>query len=125
MNKITWPALLAVFVSAGANADHTMRCGKFVISAGDHQAKVAAVCGEPAFTETRRIIREGIPRQDFSARNYRIYSVSRDELLLHTRSFVEAEAEVWVFNSGPRRFMREIVFFEGKVTEVNRLGYGY
>ena len=125
MGKQCVLCVACLLVGASANADRGFRCGTYLINVGDHQAKVAAMCGDPDYTESRTILRGGIPRQDFRPYDPRSYSSSREELLIHDFSLVEVEAEVWVFNKGRRRFMREVVFLEGRVSEVNTLGYGY
>jgi hypothetical protein len=125
MTKPVVVLILGMLLSTAASSADAMRCGNRLVREGDHQARVAGICGEPDFKEQRNVYRSGIPAQDFSVIDHRHYSVSRSELLIHTRSIVEVPVEVWVFNWGPRRLMREVVFIDGRVEEVNTLGYGY
>ena len=39
--------------------------------------------------------------------------------------FVEIPVEVWTYNFGPYKLMRQIRFVDGVVEEIESLGYGY
>ncbi len=105
-----------------------LRCQSRLVSEGDPQAKVLRFCGEPTSVQRRVIYRSGIPsgwaNRDFSTRDSEL-GVSRQELLIHQRSFVEVLVEEWTYNFGPRKLMRVVVFENGLVRDVIRLGYGY
>jgi len=112
-----------------AQAD-TMRCYRSLITRGDHQGEVLASCGEPVISTRKTIYRSGIPRSRFRSLSpghnfYSGYSgISNDELLIHNRSVIEVPVETWTYNFGPRYFMREVIFTDGRVTRINTLGYG-
>lgn len=112
-----------------AQAD-TMRCDRSLITRGDHQGEVLASCGEPVISTRKTIYRSGIPRSSFRSLSpghnfYSGYSgISNDELLIHNRSVIEVPVETWTYNFGPRYFMREVIFTDGRVTRINTLGYG-
>jgi hypothetical protein len=38
---------------------------------------------------------------------------------------VEIPVEIWTFNFGPSKLMREVRFVDGRVEEISTLGYGY
>jgi Protein of unknown function (DUF2845) len=122
MDKRLLLAGLAVVLIAAKSSTDSMRCGNRIVGTGDHQAKVRALCGEPDDTDSRKIYRAGLPRRDWSSDDT---NFTDEELLIHNRSLVEVEVEVWLFNQGPRRLMREVVFHDNKVVAVNVLGYGY
>jgi len=120
------PLLVATALTASvANAADSMRCGNRVVAEGDPKVKVAELCGKPTSTETRTVYRSGIPRQQFSIDAASTQSVSQRELLIHDRSHVEVEVDVWVYNRGRSRLLREVVFENSRVIEVNVLGRGY
>jgi hypothetical protein len=118
-------SLAACVVTPRVGAEESMRCGSRLISEGDPQAKVAKICGKPTQTETRTILRAGIPRQDVRVGAQPAASRSYDELLIHDRSLVEVEVEVWLYNRGPSRLMREVVFRDNRILAVNLLGRGF
>lgn len=118
---LTTAALLAM---AAAPAD-AMRCRNRLVGEGDPMAKVADLCGKPTQTSTRKIVRSGIPRTDFDNDIGRQRSTTDREILIQDYSYVEVEVEVWLYNPGSTRLMREIVFLDNRVVEINVLGRGY
>ena len=114
-----------------AMAESTMRCGRNLVSRGDSPGEVLAQCGEPVYTSQRTIYRSGVARPRIrtlsigNASFTESYSTVTDsELLSHNRSVVEVPVDVWTFNFGPRYFMREVTFMDGRVTTIKTLGYG-
>jgi hypothetical protein len=133
MNKIAvvvFTLLFFVLVSGSVRADY-MRCGRDLVSEGDHQGEVLAACGEPLLSSQRRVYRSGIPARRFrslSAANLgnRYFSdFTSRELAYHNRSVVEVPVDVWTYNFGPRHFMREVTFVDGQVDTIRTLGYGH
>ena len=103
-------ALLLAF-ALPASADG-MRCGSKLMTTGDPRAKVLQFCGEPADVQTRSILRR--PTFDFGGR---IYS--------YGDGFVEVPVEIWTYNFGPDKLMRQIRFVDGRIEDIETLGYGY
>ena len=114
---------LSLFQAAGAA--ETMRCSNKLIGEGDPKGKVAELCGKPSYSEQRTIYRTGVPRRNFNIDGTISRSVSDRELLIHDRSLVEVVVDVWLYNRGKTRLMREVVFHDNRVIEVNVLGRGY
>jgi len=117
---------LFLFTSA-VQADSTLRCGRDIVSRGDNQGEVLIKCGEPIYATERKIYRSGIPNRRFRSLSFgNGYSsdITRRELIHHNRSVVEVPVEVWTFNFGPRYFMRDITFVDGRVSNIKTLGYG-
>jgi hypothetical protein len=103
-----------------------MRCKGKLVKEGDHKARVLRYCGEPTATQSRTIVRSGLP----NARREIVLtdgnsSIRREELLIHDRSYEEILIEEWTYNLGPNRMMRLVRFENGIVVTVNGLGYGY
>jgi hypothetical protein len=115
----------AALLSVPAYAADLMRCGSRVISDGDPRAKVAEVCGQPTSTERRTILRSGIPRQSLDDADARTRTITESEILIHQRSLVEVEVEVWLYNRGRSSLLRELVFHDNRLVAVNVLGRGY
>jgi hypothetical protein len=111
--------------SAQAN---TMRCERDLISRGDNQGEVLLACGEPLIATYRTIYRSGIPNsryRNLSLGNGYYADITSRELIHHNQSVVEVPVEVWTYNFGPRVFMREVTFTDGRVTSIRTLGYGH
>ena len=117
--------IAATLAASAASAGESMRCGNRVVTDGDPKAKVAEICGQPTHSERRTVYRSGIPRQQFAVDRNGVSSVTDTELLIHDRSLVEVEVDVWLYNRGRGRLMREVVFHDNRVVEVNVLGHGF
>ena len=93
----------------GAGAAEALRCGNKLITRGDHAARVLHYCGEPESVRSRTVVR-GV----FAAG------------AVYLPGFVEeVEIEEWTYNLGPRKLMRSVRLENGKVRDVDTLGYGY
>ena len=106
----------ALVLAASAEAD-SMRCGNQLVGHGDSRSEVRAKCGEPVDVETRTILRR--PRYNYNG-NYNGRFLHFDE-----NSFVEVPVEVWTYNFGPYKLMRRVQFVDGRIQEIETLGYGY
>jgi hypothetical protein len=91
---------------------HAFRCGSRIVSEGDTRAEVRAKCGEPADVERRSVWRRPV-----AWLHGRPYVLSTDS--------VEIPVESWIYNLGPRKLMRRVRFEDGRVVEIETLGYGY
>ena len=124
--KLRVPLLIAAFLAgSAAHAADSMRCGTRLVSGGDPKAKVAEVCGQPTQVERRTVLRSGFPRSTVDDDDARVRSVTDTELLVHDRSLVEVEVEVWLYNRGRTSLLRELVFHDNRLVAVNVLGHGY
>jgi len=101
--------LLAIAVPASADG---LRCGSRLVTNGDPRAKVRQFCGEPTDVQTRYIQR----RPTFNVGG-RYYS--------YGDGYIEIPVEIWTYNFGPYKLMRQIRFVDGLVEEIESLGYGY
>ena len=89
-----------------------MRCGNKLIREGDVRSLVRDFCGEPSDIQTRSILRR--PVVNFNGRRRFLGD-----------GLVEIPVEIWTFNFGPSKLMREVRFVDGRVEEIVTLGYGY
>jgi uncharacterized protein DUF2845 len=78
----------------------SVRCGSQLITRGTSQAKVAALCGQPA-----QIVHP--PAYDV------VPGVS------------DAPEEIWTYDFGPNKLMQRIRFRNGVVANIDSVGYGY
>jgi len=104
-------AALLLTVAVPASADG-LRCGSKLVTTGDPRAKVRQFCGEPTDVQTRSILRR--PVFGFGGR---VYS--------YGDGYVEVPVEIWTYNFGPYKLMREIRFVDGRIEDIETLGYGY
>jgi hypothetical protein len=90
-----------------------MRCGTKIIDEGVTRSEVAAKCGEPAEVVTLR----SVFRRPVLWTNGRPYFIGEN--------YIEVPIEAWIYNFGPNKLMRRVVFEAGLVVEIETLGYGY
>jgi hypothetical protein len=105
-------SLVACALAAGPASADAFRCGTRLVTDGDSIGKVLSLCGEP--TETRR---SAILRRPVVWMYGRPYYVSDD--------LVEMPVEIWIYNLGPQKLMRQLRFEDGVLVEVKTLGHGY
>jgi hypothetical protein len=89
------------------------RCGTKLVAKGDTRSSVAAKCGEPTDVVTMR----SLLRRPTIWANGRPYYLGQD--------FIEVPVESWLYNLGPHKLMRRVIFEDGVVSEIETLGYGY
>jgi hypothetical protein len=104
-------AALLLAVALPASADN-MRCGSKLLGNGDPRSKVRQFCGEPTDIQTRSILRR--PFFNFGGRTF-----------TYGDGYVEVPVEIWTYNFGPYKLMRQVRFVDGVIDEIETLGYGY
>ncbi len=112
--KLTRPLPLAflALLLALPTAAHAFRCGSQLVHEGDSAYEVVAKCGEPADVRRSSVLRPPV------IWHYgRPYRVSGD--------FLELAVEFWTYNLGPNKLMRRLRLEDGRVIEIETLGYGY
>jgi hypothetical protein len=88
-----------------------LRCGNRLVALGEPQTAIWSKCGEPDTTE-RRV-------------TYRVLSDKDSFGVVRSLVYIPVVIEVWVYNFGPRRFMQEFSFEDGRLIYIQSLGYGY
>ena len=115
------PALSILACLFIAESAHALRCGTKLVRDGMHEAEVLAICGEPA---TRRYLGRTL-------RGLELRSGVRVGGVLVGRSVypgvfpTEVVVTEYVYNFGPRKLMRRLVFEGGILVSIENLGYGY
>ncbi len=105
--------LVLAYMMATPAFANTMRCGTHIIGDGITRSEVAAKCGEPDEVVTQR----SVFRRPVVWTNGRPYFIGEN--------YIEVPVESWVYNFGPNKLMRKVVFEGGMVVEILTLGYGY
>lgn len=110
--------LLLVLVTTPA---HAFRCGNKVVTKDMHEMQVRRACGAP--TTMRNIGRTlrniNIPIESnygggWTARHFPGYGFSQEVVITE-----------YIYNFGPRKLMRRLLFEGGVLVSVETLGYGY
>jgi hypothetical protein len=111
---------VALLLLLAADPAEAFRCGSRIVKEDMHEAQVRRACGAP--TTMRHIGR--------TLRNVDI-PVERHQGGWTTRHFPgygftqEVIVTEYVYNFGPRKLMRRLVFEGGVLVSIESLGYGY
>jgi hypothetical protein len=79
----------------------SIRCGSKLVTEGMSQAKVAALCGQPA----------------------QVVHPPAYDVVVPGAS--DVEEEIWIYNFGRNKLMQRIRFRNGIVANIGSVGYGY
>ncbi len=118
------PAILAAaFILSVSFADtaHAFRCGTKLVREGMHEQQVIAVCGEPTTRRHMGYAVRGVPY------GWRRITPGGREVWYPRGGTLTEEVLVteWVYNFGPRKLMRQLIFHGGVLVEIDTIGYGY
>lgn len=110
---------LTMLIAVPAEA---FRCGTRLVKDGMHEAEVLAICGEP---EIRRDL--GYAQRNYDVRSRRRLGHGWTEIRMGRYSYLTQEVIVteYIYNLGPRKKMRRLIFEGGLLDSVETLGYGY
>jgi Protein of unknown function (DUF2845) len=86
-------------------------CGRRLVSIGDPQVTVRYKCGDPDDIEWRVTYRVVYSHDPYSGERETTYE--------------PVVIEVWTYNFGPRRFVEELSFEQGRASDIQPIGYGY
>jgi hypothetical protein len=98
------------------------RCGSKLVKDGMHEAQVVAICGKPA---TMRNLGVAVRNYD-----YRFHRQNSPGWSAYTRAgygYLAQEVIIteYVYNFGPRKLMRRLLFEGGVLVTIESIGYGY
>ncbi len=98
------------------------RCGQRIVIEDMHEQQVRNACGEP--TTVRQL---GVVVRSVELPVRRVYGNGvRIERFAGRSQFVEeVEVTEYVYNFGPRKFMRRLIFEGGILVKIESIGYGY
>ncbi len=132
MPRLSFKILLMLTSLLISEQTLALRCGNKLVDIGDHKLKVISLCGEPEYREIREI-RFPVHCIDKSYYNDgsqyypNIYKYDHNyQRNLSNHAICQYRTvDVWIYNFGPRKFMRELLFHNGIIKEINTLSYGY
>ncbi len=120
--QYSYVAALLLFVLVTSTPAHAFRCGNKIVTEDMHEAQVRAACGDPATIRHIVHARRGvqIPRRrtlspGVTVEHYPGYGHYTQEVVLTE----------YVYNFGPRKLMRRLIFEGGVLVSIETIGYGY
>lgn len=98
------------------------RCGSKLVKDGMHEAQVVAACGEP--TTMRNL---GVAVRNYDYRFHRQSSPGWSAYRNAGYGYLAQEVVIteYVYNFGPRKLMRRLLFEGGVLVTIESIGYGY
>jgi hypothetical protein len=118
--SITVTALLLGLLLANPAA--AFRCGNKLVREGMHEQQVVAICGQPA---TSRNLGYTVRGYALGVREYSGPGWSLGREVGQGRLREEVIITEYVYNFGPRRLMRRLLFEGGVLVSIESIGYGY
>ncbi len=111
---------IAISLLLAAAPAHAFRCGNKLVKRDMHEIEVRKVCGEPASVRNlgTTIRSVAVPSRGGSLPGATIerYGYYATEEVVVTE---------YVYNFGPRKFMRRLLFEGGILVRIEKIGYGY
>ena len=118
---ITGSCLLFTVALLVAEPAAAFRCGSKLVVDGMHEAQVIAACGEPA---TKRHLGYTIRSFSYDSGHY-APGWNRAYFPGYGTFSEEVAITEYVYNFGPRKFMRRLLFEGGVLVRIETIGRGY
>ncbi len=114
--------LVTVLLVLLATPAHAFRCGNKLVREDMHEQQVLLACGEPT---TKRYLGTAVRNVHIPTRRTYLPGVSSDRDGRYGYFVQEVVITEYVYNFGPRKFMRRLLFEGGVLVSIERIGYGY
>ena len=99
-----------------ADPAHAFRCKNKLVREDMHEQQVIAICGQPTTRRNLGLAVRGYTwRGNGSTRHYYGYGNLVEEVIVTE----------FVYNFGPRKLMRRLIFEGGVLVKIESIGYGY
>lgn len=113
-------ALSGIVLLGVCDPAFAFRCKSRIIQDGMHEAEVIRLCGEPVAVRAL-----GYVIRSYRHRGRSSGSVQWRHRDMYGHYLQEVLATEMLFNFGPRKLMRQLVFEGGILTSIRTMGYGY
>lgn len=117
------PAAAAVLLLLlAAEPAHAFRCKGKIVKDGMHKQQVLAVCGKPT---AQRILGYTVRSINYGWRQVYAGGFERRRSPGYAQLSEEVIVTEYVYNFGPRKLMRRLVFEGSVLVRIETIGYGY
>lgn len=117
------PALTIMLVLFfAAEPAQAFRCKSKIVRDGMHEQQVIAVCGQPT---TRRTLGYTVRSLDYGWRQVHAGGFERRRFPGYAQLSEEVIVTEYIYNFGPRKLMRRLLFEGGVLVTIETIGYGY
>ena len=111
--------LLTLLVASPA---HAFRCGNKIVIEDMHEQQVLNACGEPTAV---RHLGYAVRYVDLGSRRGSLPGLSVGRYPGYGRYTEEVVVTEFIYNFGPRKLMRRLIFEGNVLVEIESIGYGY
>ena len=101
---------------------YAFRCGNKIVKEDMHEQQVLHACGEPT---TVRYLGTTVRNAYYPVRRKLTPGVSEQRYPGYGPYTQEVVITEYVYNFGPRKFMRRLLFEGGVLVSIEKIGYGY
>jgi hypothetical protein len=109
---VLWLVVAAALPGIAA-AEDSLRCGSRLVSEGDPKIKVLSICGEPTSVSLESVI----SGPAFVRYGYDFSFIGP--------AWREVPVEIWTYNFGSSRLLRQLRFIGDELVDIRTYGYGY
>jgi hypothetical protein len=110
--------LYTSFLMGASWADTSFRCNRKIINIGDTTGEVLMKCGEPTYRDIVGSSTSGTYSEDTQ---YNGMEASSSGGGYHGRT---VNREIWIYDFGPRKFIRVLTFSGGRLIAIENGPYG-
>lgn len=104
-------AVVVMILSLYVMPAQAMRCNGKLIVKGDKMQKVLQICGDP----------DDISHYEINTEQPAYYNHTHDEYCTHPHTYLlPITIEVWTYNLGTGRFIRELHFKDNRIMSIER-----
>lgn len=122
VQKLLSAISLFVILALATSPAHAFRCKSKIVKSGMHEQQVIAICGQPT---TLRHIGYALRGVNYGYRSVYPGGLKRGYYPGYTGISEEVVVTEYVYNFGPRKLMRRLVFEGGVLVRIETIGYGY
>lgn len=115
-------AAVSLLLLLHSNDAFAFRCGQKIVIKDMHEIQVRKACGEPT---TQRNLGVAIRSVHYPLRRVAGNGVSIERYPGSGHLVEEVVMTEYIYNFGPRKFMRRLIFEGGILVKIETIGYGY
>ena len=115
-------ALITLVLLLTSTSAFAFRCGRKIVTENMHEAQVIKACGSPT---TSRHIGYAVRGTYIPVRRSVSPGMTVEHFPGYGRFIEEVVMTEYVYNFGPRKLMRRLMFEGGILVKIETIGYGY
>jgi hypothetical protein len=115
-------ALITMVLLLTSTSAFGFRCGRKIVTENMHEAQVIKACGNPT---TSRHMGYAVRGVHVPVRRTVSPGITVERFPGYGRFVEEVVLTEYVYNFGPRKFMRRLMFEGGVLVKIETIGYGY